>query len=152
MRKLLLLVTGFLFFTGTLLAQKIITGKVTDEQGNALPNVSVSVKGGTTGTVTKSDGTFTLTLPANARQLEFSYLGLTTQNIDIDSQTSYSVKMTQGNAGAIEEVVVTGVKNVKKSQFTGAANRISEKEIESKPVGSFDQILQGRAPGVLALT
>ncbi len=49
-------------------------------------------------------------------------------------------------------MIVTGINRIKKSQFTGAASKIIAKEIENKPVGSFDQLLQGRAPGVLGLT
>ena len=60
MRKLLLALAAFLFFTGQLFAQKTITGKVTDDKGNPMPNVSVVVKGTTTGTVTKTDGTYSL--------------------------------------------------------------------------------------------
>src|ERR1044071_4618436 len=93
MRKLLLSLTAFLFLTGTLLAQKSITGTVTDDKGNPLPNVSVVVKGTTMGTVTKSDGTFSLTLPANAKQLEFSFLGYATQTVNVGSGSKYSVKM-----------------------------------------------------------
>ncbi len=152
MRKLLLTVTAFLLFAGALLAQRSITGTVTDDKGNPLPNVSVSVKGTSTGTVTKNDGTFSLTVPANGKELEFSFLGLTPETVTIGSRTSFSVRMLPAGATTLDDVVVTGIKNVKKSQFTGAANKITERELSSKPVGSFDQILQGRAPGILALT
>lgn len=72
MRKLLVALTAVLLFSGQLLAQKTITGKVTDEKGDPIPNASVMVKGSTTGTVTSNDGTFSITLPANAKTLVFS--------------------------------------------------------------------------------
>ncbi|MEI2747625.1 MAG: TonB-dependent receptor plug domain-containing protein [Ferruginibacter sp.] len=52
----------------------------------------------------------------------------------------------------MKEVVVTGINKIKKSQFAGAATKIDEKQLKNQPVGSFDQVLQGRAPGVTALT
>lgn len=152
MRKLLATLTAFLLCAGTLLAQRTVTGRVTDDKGAPIPNVSVVVRGTPTGTVTKADGTFSLTVPANARQLEISSLGFTTQTIDLGTSSTYNVSMATSGASDLEEVVVTGISRVKKSQFAGAANKIAAKEIENRPVGSFDQLFQGRAPGVLALT
>jgi TonB-linked SusC/RagA family outer membrane protein len=152
MRKLLLSLTAFLFLSGTLLAQKTITGTVTDDKGNPLPNVSVVVKGSSTGTITKSDGSYSLTVPAGARQLEFSFLGFESRSVEIGSSTRHSITLSSAGSKEIEEVVVTGITRVKKSEYTGAASKISEKEIRNQPVGSFDQILQGRSPGILALT
>jgi TonB-linked SusC/RagA family outer membrane protein len=152
MRKLLLVLTSFLLFAGVAFAQKTVIGKVTDDKGNPLANVSVTVKGSNTGTVTKADGTFSLTIPANAKQLEFSYVGLATQTVNISaSRSDYSLSLKAG-ASDLDEVVVTGITRVKKSQFAGAANKIDAKEIVNRPVGSLDQLLQGRAPGVLGLT
>ncbi|HEY6503373.1 MAG TPA: SusC/RagA family TonB-linked outer membrane protein [Chitinophagaceae bacterium] len=153
MRKLLLVLTAFLFFAGQVFAQKTITGKVTDDKGTPLANVSVTVKGTSTGTVTKADGTYSLTVPANAKQLEFSYVGLVSQTVNITaSKTVYSLSLAAAGTSDLDEVVVTGISRVKKSQFAGAANKIDAKEMANKPVGSLDQLLQGRAPGVLALT
>ena len=56
MRKLFLLFWGLVFFASQALAQRIVSGKVTDDKGKALPNVSVLVRGTTTGTTTKEDG------------------------------------------------------------------------------------------------
>ena len=57
MRKLFLFLGGVVFFAAQAIAQRSVTGKVTDEKGNPLPNVSVLARGTTTGTVTKADGT-----------------------------------------------------------------------------------------------
>lgn len=69
MRKLYLLLLGVVFFATQALAQRTVTGKVTDDKGNPLVNVSVLVRGTTTGTVSKEDGSYSLTIPANARRL-----------------------------------------------------------------------------------
>ena len=151
MRKLLALLTAFLLFAGQVFAQKTITGKVIDDKGNPMANVSVIVPRTTVGTVTKSDGTFTLAVPANARQLEFSSVGFVTQTVSIGSSSTYSVSLIS-EAKEEEEVVVTGLTRIAKSKFPGAANKISPKDLTNKPVGSVDQLFQGRVPGVLALT
>jgi hypothetical protein len=66
MRKLFLFVMCHIFIlTGLMAQEKTITGKVTDETGNPIANASVLVKGTKTGTVTKSDGSFLLKVPAN---------------------------------------------------------------------------------------
>ena len=68
MRKLFLLFWGVVFFAVQALAQqRTITGKVTDEKGNPVANVSVLVRGTTTGTTSKADGTYSLAIPANAK-------------------------------------------------------------------------------------
>lgn len=152
MRKLLLTLTAMLFFSGILLAQRVITGTVTDDKGAPLPNVSVSVKGTNTGTITKADGSFSLTLPSTARELEFSSLGFATQTVPVGGSNVYYIKLQAGADQDLGEVIVTGITRVKRSQFAGAASKISAKELENRPVGSFDQLLQGRAPGLLALT
>lgn len=152
MRKLLLSLTAFLFLTGTLLAQKTITGTVTDDKGNPLPNVSVVVKGSSTGTITKSDGSYSLTVPAGARQIEFSFLGYETRTIELGSGTRHSISLASAASREMDEVVVTGMTSGKRSTYTGASNRLEVKAIRNQPVGSFDQIFQGRSPGILALT
>ena len=75
MRKLLLLVLCQVFFLfGALAQNRTISGKVTDENGKAVTNASVLVKGTRIGTITKTDGSFTLTVPGNAKTLLFSSL------------------------------------------------------------------------------
>jgi TonB-linked SusC/RagA family outer membrane protein len=147
MRKLLALITAFLLFAGQLFAQKTVTGKVTDDQGNPLPNVSVIVKGANTGTTTKSDGTYTITVPANATVLVFSSVDMLSEEVNIGSQTSISISLKSADK-SLTEVIVTGYTREKKSQFVGAANVLSGKTVETVPVGAFDQALQGRAPGL----
>ncbi|MBL7729673.1 MAG: carboxypeptidase-like regulatory domain-containing protein, partial [Chitinophagaceae bacterium] len=72
MRKLLLLLFGVVFFAAQALAQRTITGKVTDDKGVPVPNASVVVKGTTVGTTTKDDGSYSIVVPANGKALIFS--------------------------------------------------------------------------------
>jgi TonB-linked SusC/RagA family outer membrane protein len=147
MRKLLLSLTAFLLFTGTLLAQKTITGKVTDEQGNAIPNVSVTIKGTQSGTITKADGTYILSVPASAKALVFSAVDMIPEEVTIGSQTVISTSL-KAEDKTLSEVVVVGYQTVKRSEVTGSIVNVQGKEIAQKPIGSFTQLLQGKATGV----
>lgn len=132
-------------------AQNTISGKVTDANGKPIPNVSVTVKGTNIGTSTAADGSYSLNVPANAKTLEFSSIGFEAQSVSVASKRfSPVMQVSSGKEGT--EVVVTGISRVKRSEFAGAATKIDEKSIKDRPVGSFDQILQGRAPGVTLLT
>ena len=94
MRKLYLLLLGVLLFVTSAWAQRTVTGKVTDDKGNPIPNVSVFVKGTNAGTTTKDDGTYTLVLPANAKTLVFSSVGMGTREIGITSESTISVALS----------------------------------------------------------
>lgn len=87
------------------MAQRTITGKVTDDKGNPLPNVSVVVKGTTAGTTTKADGSYSLAVPSNARTLVFSSVDMATQEQTITNGSSISVTMST-EAKNMDEVIV----------------------------------------------
>jgi TonB-dependent starch-binding outer membrane protein SusC len=151
MRKLLAGLTAFLFLTGTLLAQKTITGKVTDDKGNPIPTASVMVKGtsiGTsTGTVTKSDGTYSLSVPANATHLIFSSVDMSPEEVTIGSQSIINASLKAADK-TLTEVVVVGYGSQKKSDLTSAIGKVSGDKVANVPFSSFDQPLQGKAAGV----
>src|SRR5688572_3845755 len=87
MRKLYLLLMGVVFLAANAIAQRTITGRVTDEKGAPLANVSVMVKGTNSGTITRDDGSYTLALPSNARTLVFSSTDMTPVEMNIGSQS-----------------------------------------------------------------
>lgn len=147
MRKLLALLTACLLFTGGLLAQKNITGKVTDELGNPIPNASVQVKGSSTGTVTNAEGVYSLTVPADARVLVFSAVDMMTVEINIGSSTVVDASL-KTDTKSLQEVVVVGYGTQQKKAFTGAASKIDAKEFSSLVTPSVDKQLAGRASGV----
>lgn len=147
MRKLLVALTAVLLFTGQLLAQRTITGKVTDEKGEPIPNASVLVKGSNTGTVTKSDGTYSITVPANAKHLVISSVDMATEEVAIGSQTTIAVSLKAADK-SLQEVVVVGYGTQRKSDVTGNIATVKGAAIADKPVPSFDAALAGRAAGV----
>lgn len=152
MRKVILTLLVSMALVISAQAQKTVSGKVTDANGKPMSNVSVIVKGTTVGTTTGADGTYSIQVPAEGKVLEFSYLGFETQTTTIGNKLVYSPSLVSSDSKELAEVVVTGISRVKKSQFTGATTKIDEKQLKSQPVGSFDQVLQGRVPGVTALT
>ena len=126
---------------------KKITGKVTDESGAILPGVSVVIKGTTTGTVTDGNGKYSLANVPEKASLQFAFIGMRMQEIEVAGKTEINVKLTEEATG-IEEVVAIGYGIQKKSSVTGAISSVSGKEISQVPVASFQSALQGKATGV----
>ena len=117
MRKLLLLLWGVVFFAMQALAQqRTIIGKVTDEKGNPVANVSVLVRGTTVGTTTKDDGTYSIAVPANAKALVFSSVDMSPVEMPIGTQTQINATLKNEDK-TMSEVVVTavGIQRTKKS-------------------------------------
>lgn len=118
MKKVTLLMALILFCSWQIaLAQKTITGKVTDaKDGTTLPGVNIAVKGTTSGTVTDINGAYSLQLPAVAQSLVFSFLGYQGQEIVIGNQSTINVTLSV-SAEQLEGVVVTalGIRREKKA-------------------------------------
>ncbi len=148
MRKLYLLLLGVVFFATQAMAQRTITGMVTDEKGNPVANASVMVRGTTVGTTTKADGTFTLSVPANARAIIFSSVDMITQEVSIGSQTTISVSL-KGDDKIMQEVVVVGYGTQQRRQATAAISKINPENIAPLVSTSIDKQLGGRSAGVL---
>jgi len=137
-------------FSGNLMAQKVVTGKVTDEDQNPLAGVSVQVKGTTVGTLTDADGNFSLTVPADARILSFSFVGMKANDIAIGDKTTVNVVMAV-DVGLLDEVVVTGYGTQRRRSITGSISSVTSEDIQELPVIDVGSALQGRATGVVAL-
>jgi TonB-linked SusC/RagA family outer membrane protein len=138
--------------TSQLWAQtRTITGKVTDEKGNPLAGVDVSVPRTSIHATTNSAGTFSISVPNTAKQLLFSYVGFASFTAPITA-SSTTINASLNPSADLEGVVVTGITRQRRSEYSGAATKIDAKVIEDRPVGSFDQALQGRVPGLLILT
>jgi hypothetical protein len=84
-----------------------ISGVVMDESGSPIPGATVLVKGTTIGTATDLDGRYTLTLPASAQNLVFSFIGYLAAEIPIQGRSNISVNLME-DTQSLQEVVVTG--------------------------------------------
>jgi TonB-dependent starch-binding outer membrane protein SusC len=150
MRKILALMLGVVVFCTTLHAQetRAIAGRVTDQLGEPVVGASVLVKGTRTGTTTTADGSFALSVPANATTLVISSVGFSPMEVSIVNQTTVTAVLTSVQGG-LEEVVVVGYTQRRKRDEAGAISTIRAQEIENVPVSSLDRALQGRAAGVV---
>ena len=109
---------------------KTITGKVSDEQGNVLPGVTIIIKGTTLGTATGADGEYKLEIPGDSEQvLIFSFVGMKTQEIAVGSKTQLDVKLVE-DSETLDDVVVTGIFTKSKESYTGAVTAVSAKELK----------------------
>ena len=149
MRKFLLLLAGFLFASLPLFAQsKNITGKVADDQGNPIANASIVVKGSNIGTTSKMDGTFSLTVPASAKTLVISAVGMTELEIAIGTKTDFNVSL-KTNEQSMEEVVVVAYGTTKKEAITGSVGQVKADQIQNRPINNVTTALEGSMPGVV---
>ena len=149
MKKIFSLLLGVFFLCATALAQRTVTGKVTDDKGNPIPNASVQVKGTTTGTVTKEDGSYSLTVPANGRTLVFSSVDMATQEAAIGNGSTVSVSLLSANK-SMEEVVVVAYGTQKRESITGSVSKIGAAQLEDRLTTNISQALAGAAPGISA--
>ena len=124
-----------------------VTGKVTDEQGEGLPGVSVVVKGTTQGATTDGTGSFRLAVPNTRSTLVFSFVGYGSKEIVVGEQTTLTVALSPDDQ-TLNEVVVVGYGSQLKKEITGAVQTVSAQEIKDLPVSQIGQKLQGRLAGV----
>lgn len=126
-----------------------IVGTVTDIAGQALPGVSVQVKGSTTGAATDINGRYNLNAPDNG-VLVFTYIGFTTQEVPINNRNTINVQLTE-DSQSLDEVVVVGYGTVKKSDITGSVGSVSGEDLTAYPVTDAVMGLQGKTAGVQVL-
>lgn len=124
-----------------------ISGKVTDEKGDALPGVTVLLKGSTVGTTTNANGEYTLATPQQSGTLIFSFIGYITREVPIGNTTVINVTLL-ADAKALEEVVVVGYGTQSKRNVTGSVASVSMQQMESQPNTNVAQALRGRVAGV----
>jgi TonB-linked SusC/RagA family outer membrane protein len=149
MRKILLLgLTLFLVNAMAFAQGRVITGTVTStEDGLGVPGATVLVKGTTIGTATDIDGKYTINVPAGSNVLVFTFVGLTSQEVNIGNRSTINVAL-ESDVTALSEVIVTGYGTQPKREVTGAVSSVKGDAIQNLPLQSFDRALQGRASGV----
>lgn len=148
MRKLFLLLWGVVFFATQALAQRTISGKVTNDKGAPLQNVSVMVRGTTTGTITKADGTYSLIVPANAKALVFSAVDMSPVEMAIGASTTIDASLKNEDK-TMSEVVVTafGIKKNKKDLGYGVT-QLSGTELTQAHTTNISNAIASKIPGV----
>lgn len=138
-----------LIITQSVLAQKVITGRVTDARdGSPVVGATVQPKGGTGGTSTGTDGTYRITVGNDVNTLVVSYVGFGVTEIDIAGKTSADVTLTSTSGNNLNEVVVIGYGSVRKKDVTGAVASVTAKDFNRGQINSPEQLLQGKVAGL----
>lgn len=127
--------------------EHIVTGKVTDENGNMLPGVNIVVKGTQTGTNTNGEGSYKIAVADKNATLVFSFVGYIVQEKAIGSQTTINVQLAVDNK-TLDEIVVVGYGTVKKSDLTGSVVTVGPEKLTAIPVTNALESLQGKVPGM----
>ncbi|BAV09277.1 TonB-linked outer membrane protein, SusC/RagA family [Filimonas lacunae] len=123
-----------------------VTGKVNDETGKPLPGISIQVKDGSSVGVTKEDGSFRVSVAADAT-LVFSYVGYNNLEQPVEGKTNLTVTL-QTAVKALNDVIVVGYGSQKKKDLTGAVATFDTKTLEEKPIARIDQAMIGQMAGV----
>lgn len=137
----------FLLSSNALFAQnKTVTGIVKDNKGQPIQDVSIMLKGSSSGTNSAVDGSFSITVPDNG-VLIFSSVGFAKRELSVKGQQRFEVQLTS-QAAAIGEVVVVAYGTLTKRTSTGAVQTLNAKELQDIPASQVTQKLQGKLAGV----
>lgn len=148
MGKRIIFLLGLFFVSVMAMAQTKVTGKVTDDQGEPVIGASIKVSGTNTGTVTNTDGEFSLTVPNQNSKLEISYIGMEPQTLRAQSNMRIQLRSLNNE---LDEVMVVAYGTAKKSAYTGAASQIKSDKIENRQISNISNALVGTASGVQTL-
>jgi TonB-linked SusC/RagA family outer membrane protein len=128
--------------------QRKINGVVNDSKGNAIPGVSVIIKGTTTGTITDLDGKYSIDIDEQTQTLVFSFVGMKRQEVKVADKITINVILEEESFG-LEEVVAIGYGSVRKSDLTGAITSLKAEEMTTSATASVTQMIQGKSSGVM---
>ena len=135
---------------GLAMAQsRTVQGHVKSADGEALPGVTVQVKGTTVGATTGAEGNYILTLPADVNNptLIFSFIGFTSNEVAVGDRATLDVTLNS-DSQQLDDVVVIGFQEVQRRDVTGSVSSVSAQQIKDIPVNSAAEALAGRLAGV----
>ncbi|GAB3537636.1 TonB-dependent receptor [Pontibacter brevis] len=124
-----------------------LRGRVTGEDGEGLPGVTVQVKGTSRGTSTDMEGNFTIVVPDGNAALLFSYIGYSAQEVAVNNRSTINVSL-KPDAKALDEVVVTGYGTQRKADVSVAIASVEGAAIAERGTVSPLQAVQGQVAGV----
>jgi TonB-linked SusC/RagA family outer membrane protein len=134
--------------TGIMAQNKIITGKITTQKGDPLVGVTVSVKGSTLGTVSKTGGIYSVSVPANAKTLIFRFVGMKTKEVPIGSDNSINVALDE-DAVYTSEVVVTAIGMEREKKSLGySIEELKGSQISEAKTTNLVNAINGKVAGV----
>ena len=125
----------------------VVKGIVTDNLGETIPGVSISIKGTIKGTSTNPKGEYSIEVPSNVAVLVYSFVGFEPQEIQVGTKTIINVSL-KSDVKSLAEVVVVGYGVQKKANLTGAVDQVSGEVFENRPLTNVNQGLQGVLPNL----
>src|SRR5688572_7783020 len=138
-----------LWVVNTAFAQEVIKGIVKDESGASLPGATVVIKGTNSFALSDVTGSFSLQpvkeLPVT---LLISSVGFKTQDVEVYELNEEPLEVLLKNDNVLDEIVVVGYGEQKKSDLVGAVSRVDPSQIKTIPESSFETQLQGGVAGV----
>ncbi len=124
-----------------------VTGSITDSTGAALPNVSLRIKGTTSGTFTGTDGKFKLNVPGNDAVLVVTYVGYHDKEVTVGDAADLKIVLQQ-SVSQLTDVVVVGYGTVQKKNLTNAVTTVNNKDFLQGGFNSPLQQIEGKVAGV----
>ncbi|MVN75148.1 SusC/RagA family TonB-linked outer membrane protein [Hymenobacter sp. HMF4947] len=126
-----------------------LSGVVKGSDGDALPGVTVLLKGTTNGVSTGADGTYTIAVPQGSKSatLRFSFVGFVSQEVAVGEKTAINVTLVS-DVQSLDDVVVIGYQEVRRGDVTGSVSSVSAQQLKDIPVNSAAEALTGRLAGV----
>lgn len=150
-KKFALLFFVLIFYSmGSLTAQNkstTITGKVSNENGKALPGVTVALQDGNANTITKEDGTYSIQIPSRKGSLVFSSVGYEPQEVSIGNKAIINVTLGISQK-ALQDIVVVGYGSQLKKDLTGSVAQLDASKFEERPISQIGEAMQGQMAGV----
>lgn len=146
---------GQMGFMNDLYAQSVvqkvhrITGKITDEKGEGLPGISITVKGTTTGISSDGSGNYMINIPSDKSVLVFSSTGYLSKEVPVNGNSKINVQLSTDQK-ALDEVVVVGYGVQKKVTVTGSVATLKGDVLRESPAANLTNAIAGRVPGVIA--
>ena len=128
-----------------------ISGHITSPSGEAIPGVSVVLKGTTTGTISDIDGFYILNTAEKEGTLIFSFVGFKTQEVPFKNTPVIDI-VFEAAENSLDEVVVVGYGTAKKGNIANAVSSMSAQELEERPINRIENALSGQMAGVYAQT
>src|SRR5665647_463973 len=153
MAVLILVQSGMAFASGSvpdgsnMIQQKVVSGVVTDNDGNALPVVSIQEKGTTNGVLSDASGAYRINLTTADPVLIFSFVGYAPQEVAVGTRNVVNVTMVLSETG-LNEIVVVGYGTQRKESVTGSVASMKGEEMRDVASSNITQALQGRIAGV----
>ena len=145
--KILCVIVGLILTTNIYSQQRTITGRVTDsDNGEPLPSVTVAIKGTTNGTITDTEGNYSIQVKSGD-VLVFSFIGFTTQEVVISDQSVINISLESEMIG-MNEVVVIGYGEQRKGDLTGSVANVTSKDFDQGLISSPAELINGKVSGV----